>query len=102
MSNAKIELSGPQRSHLRGLAHAHKPVVMVGKGGVTDNVVRQVAEALLSHELIKVKLNQPENKQAMASDLAERTGSALCGLLGHTVILYKAHPEKPKIKVPTK
>lgn len=99
MKKDQVELTGPQRSNLRGQAHSLKPVVQVGSAGVTDNVVRQVSEALLSHELIKVKLSQPDDKQGMAAELAERCGAALCGLVGHTVILYKAHPEKPKIRV---
>ena len=48
------ELSGAQRKHLRGLAHHVKPVVHVGKNGVTDPVLQEVEEALDSHELIKV------------------------------------------------
>ncbi len=94
------QLKGYQRAHLKGLAHDKKPVVQVGKDGVTDQVVTQVERALLDHELIKVKLTRPEDKKGMAEELAARTASELCGLVGHTVILYKAHPEKPRLKLP--
>ena len=56
-----------------------------------------VSDALLSHELIKVRLYDPEQKRAMADELATRTEAALCGLLGHTVILYRKHPKRPRI-----
>jgi len=76
-----------------------RPVVHVGQGGVTDPIVRAVDRALLDHELIKVRLLEPEDKRAMAELLADGARAALCGLVGHTVILYRPHPEKPKIKL---
>ena len=94
------ELEGFQRKHLRGLAHSLKPVVQVGASGVTESVLRQVDEALGDHELIKVRLHDPEDKKAAATELAEGSGAALCGLVGHTVILYRAHPDEPTIRLP--
>ena len=90
-------LTGTQRKSLRGLAHRLEPVVLVGQAGVTEAVVRAVGEALLTHELIKVRLHDPEDKRAAAQEIAEGTGAALCGLVGHTVILYRPHPSRPKI-----
>jgi RNA-binding protein len=90
-------LTGKQRKSLRGRAHALRPLVLVGQGGVSDSVVRSVDDALTAHELVKVRLHEPEDKRADAETLAERTGAALCGLVGHTVILYRPHPEKPVI-----
>ena len=90
-------LSGGQRKSLRGLAHRLEPVVLVGHAGVSDAVLQAVGEALLTHELIKVRLLEPEDKKNAAQTLADGTGAALCGLVGHTVILYRPHPQRPKI-----
>ena len=76
-----------------------RPVVLVGQAGVTDAVVQSVDAALTARELIKVRLHEPEDKHADAATLASRTGAACCGLVGHTVILYRPHPEKPVIVV---
>jgi RNA-binding protein len=92
-----VTLTSRQRKHLRGLAHALEPVVQVGHAGVTDAVLRNVADALLAHELVKVRLHEPEDKHEDAARLAEGADAALCGLVGHTVILYRPHPEKPRI-----
>ena len=35
-----------------------------------------------------------------AEELAQRSGAELCGLVGHTVILYRPHPEEPKLELP--
>jgi RNA-binding protein len=97
---APAELSGFQRTWLRGRAHALEPVVQVGHAGLTDGVIAAVAAALLDHELIKVRLYRPANKKGMAAELAGRCGAHLCGLVGHTVILYKPHPEEPVLVLP--
>jgi RNA-binding protein len=93
-------LQGYQRKHLRELAHPLKPVVQVGVAGISEEVVAATNQALLDHELIKVRLHEPEDKRAMAEELAARCEAHLCGLVGHTVMLYKPHPEKPTIKLP--
>jgi RNA-binding protein len=92
-------LDSHARKRARGLAHAFEPLVHVGHGGISAGVVAAVNQALLDHELIKVRLHEPEDKTAMARALAEATGSALCGLVGHTVILYRPHPEKPRLSL---
>jgi RNA-binding protein len=94
---AAPSLHSAQRKRLRALAHHLTPIVHVGHTGVTDAVATATSQALLDHELIKVRLYEPEDKQGMALDLALRTRSALCGLLGHTVILYRPHPIHPTI-----
>ena len=93
-------VNGHQRSFLRGKAHPLKPVVLVGVGGATAGVIKAVDEALLTHELIKVRMKRPEDKNELSAALAAGTQSTLCGLVGHTVILYRAHPDKPRIVLP--
>ena len=93
-------LAGFQRSYLKGLAHRLRPIVMVGEAGATPEVHQAVAQALLEHELVKVRMQEPDDKKAMAAALAEGAGAELVGLVGHTVILYKRHPKKPRLHVP--
>lgn len=94
-------ITSEQRVFLRGLAHSLKPIVIVGQAGATDEVTKAVAQALLDHELIKVRMQKPADKKSTATELAQRAGAELCGLIGHTIILYKKHPKKPKIKLPS-
>lgn len=91
-------LTGAQRKHLRGLAHSLEPVVHVGGNGVSAAVVAELEKALLAHELIKVRLHDPEDKKELAAEVADSVGAAACGLIGHTVILFRPNPEKPRIK----
>jgi len=92
-------LTSKQRKQLRGLAHALHPLVHVGHEGVSEGVVAATDRALLDHELIKVRLHEPDDKHGHATDLATRCHATLCGLVGHTLILYRPHPETPRIKI---
>jgi RNA-binding protein len=95
-------LSGKQRRHLRALAHDLRPIVHVGKGGIDDGLVAAVDQALLDHELIKVKVGESAglDRHDASTDLATKTKSEIAQVLGHTVILYRPHPEKPVIELP--
>lgn len=95
-------LSGRQRRYLRSLGHELRPVVQIGRDGLDDGLVAAVDQALIDHELIKVKLGEAANldRHAAAADLAERTRSEVAQVLGHTVLLYRAHPDEPEIALP--
>jgi len=93
------ELSGRQRRQARALAHPLRPLVHVGEDGITPGVVGALDRALLDHELVKVRLHEPESKKTLARSLAEASHAAFCGLVGHTVILYRPHPETPRISL---
>lgn len=93
-------LEGFQRRFLRGLANPLRPLVHVGAAGVTESVLAATDQALADHELVKVRLHEPDDKHAMAELLAGRTGAHLAGVIGHTVILFRRNPERPKIRLP--
>lgn len=99
MSNAK-PLGGRQKRYLRSLAQRLEPVVWVGGAGIVPGIVRTIDEALGAHELVKVRMREPQDKRALAQALADATGAELAGLVGHTAILYRAHAEDPKIVLP--
>jgi RNA-binding protein len=90
------------REKLRRLAHEVKPIVMVGRGGLSDGLVAAIRRGLLDHELIKVKLLDaaPVSREAFALWVHEKTKADAIAWVGRTVIFYQKHPEKPKIHLP--
>lgn len=96
-------LNGKQRRHLRGLGHGLDPVVQVGKGGVTPAVVQAVEAALLAHELIKVRRGAecPADRAELGEALARASGAHLVQILGRTLLLYRPHPEAPRLRLPS-
>lgn len=95
-------MTGKERRHLRALAHRLSPVVIIGQRGIGDGVVRQVDGALTDHELIKVRLGSecPVGRDEAAGALAQRTGAEVAGTIGRVIILYRPHPEHPRIALP--
>lgn len=94
-----MALTPKQRQFLKGLAHPLSPVVRVGKGGVSEAVVKETKKSLEAHELIKVRLDS-DDRQELAEKLAEAADALVAGMVGKTAILYRARGEKPKIKLP--
>ena len=96
------ELSERQRRHLRGLAHALKPVIRLGNAGLTEAVAAETARALADHELVKAKApgGDREARDAVFVALAAATGSALVHRIGNVAVLYRPNPELPRILIP--
>jgi len=100
-------LEGYQRKYLRGVAHDMKPVVFIGRNGVTDGLNRSIDDALTAHELIKVKFNdfkEKEDKTEICGLIEDTHNCEMVGMIGHTAIFYRRHPneEKRKIAVPVR
>lgn len=96
------ELTGKQKRALRALGHDMRPLVQVGRHGLSPGVLRQVEDCLLAHELVKVKVLEgaPRERRELARALAGATGAAVAQVLGRTVLLYRPHPEHPQIVLP--
>jgi RNA-binding protein len=90
------KLTGKQMRYLRSLGHHLKPLVMLGREGITDNVIRAADAVLGAHELMKVKIGNgcPLEKREAADFLAERTGSALIQILGRTFLVFRENPDR--------
>lgn len=98
-------LTSAHRAALKGMAHALKPVVMIGGEGLSRAVLNEIAAALTAHELIKVQLagqtDADEKKEALVE--LERmlpTHTHMVSRVGRMVILFcEKHPAEAKIKL---
>ncbi|MFB1080598.1 ribosome assembly RNA-binding protein YhbY [Jeotgalibacillus sp. JSM ZJ347] len=95
-------LTGKQKRFLRAEAHNLSPIFQVGKGGVNENMIKQISEALEVRELIKVSIlqNCEQDKHEVASELSKGAKAELVQLIGHTIVLYKESRENKKIELP--
>jgi RNA-binding protein len=93
-------LKGSQRKYLRGAAHGSRPLVQIGKGGLTPNVVDAIDNALAAHELIKVKLAVERDERERLVPIIERGTDCECvGTVGRMAIFYRQHPDPEKRKI---
>lgn len=95
-------LTGKQKRLLRSKAHHLNPIFQVGKGGVNENMIKQISEALEARELIKVSIlqNCEMDKDEVAEDLVKGTKAELVQIIGHIIVLYKESEENKTIELP--
>ncbi|MBC8161487.1 MAG: ribosome assembly RNA-binding protein YhbY [Roseiflexaceae bacterium] len=98
-----MNLTQKQRQYLRKLAHDLKPVVQIGKNGLSEQTVVSADQVLHTQELIKVKFHDfQDQKQEISEQLATRTKAVLVSIIGNTAILYRqsSDSERRTIEVP--
>lgn len=97
-------LTSKQRAYLRGLANELEPILIVGKEGVTDNVVQEAENALRTRELLKGRVLETALMTAReACDaIAGRIGADGVQAIGSKFVLYRKNkdlPEEKRIKL---
>lgn len=94
-----MALTSKQRAQLRGLAMTEDTIIQIGKGGITENTVAQVKDALAARELIKGRVLENSLLTAReASDaLAEACAAETVQTIGSKFVLYKRNAKEPKI-----
>lgn len=102
VATASPARSGKQRRHLRALGHKLKATAHIGQSGLTEALSAQLGELLDRHELIKVKVNDGADCTIGASAvwIHETLKADVAQIIGRTLLVYRAHPKKPVIKLP--
>ena len=94
-------ITSKQRAYLRSLATNLDTIFQVGKGGITEEMCTQIANALEARELIKLTVldNCDYSPREMAEELAEATRAEVVGVIGRKVILYRESKTKKRIEI---
>ena len=94
-------LTSKQRAYLRSLASNEPTIMQIGKGGIGENLIKTVSDALEARELIKLGVleNSGEEARDVAEALAEATKSEVVGVVGKKVILYRESEKKKRIEL---
>lgn len=98
----KNSLNAKQKRFLKALGSQLDPVVQIGKGGLTPEIVVSARDVLKARELIKVKVlqNCVEEPSDVITMLAERMDANLVQIIGRNGLLYKKNWDKSKIELP--
>ncbi len=84
------ELGSKERYQLTRLANSIKPVIRVGKGGLTEGIIAAIDELLEKRELIKIKfVGFKDEKGAIAEEIARKTESSLVRIIGNIAIFFR-------------
>ena len=89
------QLTGQEKSELRGRAMALPVRVVVGKEGVTPALLAELEKALVREALVKVRFSVTDKAQkaALLEQLSQAARAAVAGTVGHTAALYRPKTE---------
>ena len=95
-------LSSKQRAFLRSMANTMDHIMQVGKGGIAEELITSVDNALEARELIKMSALEtaPVTAREAADELAEATGADVVAVVGRRFVLYRPSKKKKKIELP--
>jgi len=94
-------LNSRQRAQLRAMANDMETILQVGKGGINENTVKQVKDALEARELIKLRVLEtcPTNSRETADELSRLASCDVVQVIGTRFILYKESKNNKQIKL---
>ena len=94
-------ITSKQRAKLRSLANSVPALYQVGKDGITENMLRQFADALESKELIKVHVldNSLMDTREAANEVADAIGAEPVQVIGSKFVLYKRSKNNSTIEI---
>ncbi len=95
-------LTSKQRAYLRGLGASCPAIMQIGKGGISENLIKTVSDALEARELIKLSVleNCSESPRELLDKLCEATGAESVACVGKKIVLYRESVEKKTIVLP--
>lgn len=80
-----------ERSKLRSIAQTTEPIGQIGKGGVSENMLKGLSDALDARELIKLTVlkNSDDEARFLADDIAAELNAEVVCTIGHKIVLYR-------------
>lgn len=94
-------MTSKQRAYLRSMANSYDTIFQIGKGAISDNMLKQINDALEARELIKLRvLNNSEYTSAEAANIiAQAVNAEVVQVIGTRFILYKESVKHKKIEL---
>lgn len=95
-------MNSKQRDYLRRLAQKITPIFQIGKGGVTENFIKMVDDALEAREIIKITLlnNSSEDIKETTNEITVATNCEVIQIIGHKITIFRPSINKPVIQLP--
>ncbi len=94
-------ITSKQRAYLRSLATNIPAIMQIGKGGISENLIKTVSDALEARELIKLSVleNCEYTAREVADALGEATVAEVVAVVGRKVVLYRESEKHKKIEL---
>ena len=92
-------MTSKQRAYLRGLANTADTILIIGKDGVTDNVLKQADDAVEAREKLKCLETAMMTPREAAEEIAAAINAEVVQVIGSKAVIYRP-AKKPKIVLP--
>ncbi len=91
-----------QRAYLRSMAHDIEAIMQIGKGGITENLVKTFSDALEAREIIKISVLEtaPYTPKECMEALCELLECEAVQVVGRKLVLYRESKKNKKINLP--
>lgn len=88
-------LTSVEKKKLRGIAQRLKPLVHIGKHGLTESVSTEIETALTKNGLIKIRIEGDRDSiKTLCMKIAEQTQAECVGCVGKTAVYFRDMPEE--------
>ena len=98
-----LQLTGAQKTRLRGLGQTLPDTLHVGREGAAASVTARLDQELTRRELVKIRFTGGQDRHqraALHESLATATGSACVGAVGHTALFWRSGADGSKLLPP--
>ena len=95
-------LTNQQRNFLRKMGNSLEPVVWIGKGELTENIMKQIDDVLEARELVKISLlsNSEVTAREIHDAIVSQLGAEGVQVIGRKILIYRHSTKKPVIELP--
>ena len=95
-------ISKNQKKYLRSLLHHKNVVIYIGQNGLTENVSKEIEQALNQHELIKIRIRNGDRefRNNLAEQICTQNHAILIQNIGSVYSIYRQNEDEPVIALP--
>ncbi len=95
-------LTSKQRAYLRGIGHVQPAIFQIGKGGINDNLIKQLDDALEAREIIKVTVLETALMSAREACgiICDSLSAEPVQCIGNKLVIYRESVNDKKIMLP--
>lgn len=89
-------INSKQRKYLKSLANTMDPKVIIGKNGITENLLTQIDDTLEANELLKIKIlnNNLDDHNDLIQDILNKLNAEFVSHLGNKFVIYRQSEDK--------
>ncbi len=85
-----------QRAKLKKISHSYKPLINIGKGGLSENTFKQIDDTLNKREVMKIKIlnNNLDDRDELINQILTELNCDFVRYMGNILTIYRESEDK--------